>query len=80
MVDAKIQRQLLDELDRMPVNKQRAVLDFAQGLARGRPRGASGADMMKFFGRLPPDDAQRMAEVIEEGCERIFPNEWQLPP
>ena len=57
-----------------------AVLDFAQGLARGRPRGASGADMMKFFGRLPPDDAQRMAEVIEEGCERIFPNEWQLPP
>jgi hypothetical protein len=76
VVDAQIQSQLLSELERLPVEKQRQVLDFAQKLATGRPRGA---DLEKFAGILSPEEAEEMLRVIEEGCGQINPDEWQTP-
>jgi hypothetical protein len=51
-------------------------VDFAHSLAEGRPRGTPGRELLKFAGILSPEEAKEMTDAIEEGCERIDPNEW----
>jgi len=79
MVDAQIQQELLRELDRLPVEQQRRVLDFAHGLAIPTPEGTPGSELIKFSGILSPEEAEAMLRVIEEGCGQVNPDEWQIP-
>lgn len=39
-------------------------------------RGTPGAEIVQLAGILPDEDAEQMLRAIEEGCERIDPNEW----
>ena len=43
------------------------------------PRGASIKDLQRFVGQFSRADLKRMRAAIEEGCERIDPDEWQIP-
>jgi hypothetical protein len=43
------------------------------------PRGASPRDILRFAGSISKHDLETMKAVIEEDCERIDPNEWQIP-
>ena len=79
MVDAQIQRQLITELERLPVEKQRQVLAFAHGLATTGLQGRPGSDLMPFFGILSPEEAQQMSDAIESGCEQVNPDDWKVP-
>ena len=63
MVDAQIQQELLRELDRLPVEQQRRVLDFAHGLAIPTPEGTPGSELIKFSGILSPEEAEAMAQT-----------------
>lgn len=76
VADPKIQQQIQRELERMPLELQRRVLDFAQPLAQSRPRGEAGKELLWFAGLLDPDSARSMQEAIEAGCERVDPDEW----
>ena len=76
MVSQSIEKQLHDVLDKLPLDKQRRVLDFARGLNGGIPPGTPGKDLLKFAGSISTEDAEQMRHAIEEGCERIDPNEW----
>ncbi len=76
MIDAAIQDALLKELDQLPPSLQRKVVDFAHSLTETKPRGTPGRELLKFAGILSPEDAKAMMDAIEEGCERIEPNEW----
>jgi len=35
-----------------------------------------GRDPLRFAGTIDADSAREMEEAIEEGCERIDPEEW----
>jgi hypothetical protein len=76
MIDAAIQEALLREVEQLAPPLQRKVVDFAHSLAEGRPRGTPGRDLLKFAGILNPEEAKEMMDAIQEGCERIDPNEW----
>ena len=70
-----IKERLLEQLDSLPEDLQRRVLDFAQALAMTSPRGVPGAQLLRFVGVIPADDLQRMSDAIEAGCEEVG-DEW----
>jgi uncharacterized protein (TIGR02246 family) len=40
------------------------------------PRGVPGRDLLRFAGTIDAESAREMEEAIEDGCERIDPEEW----
>jgi len=76
MIDAAIQEALLREVEQLPPPLQRKVVDFAHSLAQPRPRGTPGRQLLEFAGVLSSQEAEAMMAAVEEGCERIDPNEW----
>jgi hypothetical protein len=76
MRKASIREEILAELDRLGSRQQRRVLDFARALSATRPRGKPGKALLAFAGTMSPDEAHAMALAIEEGCEKVNPDEW----
>jgi len=77
MVDIKIKNELVAQLDKLPVESQRRVLNYARSLG-GLPRGMSGAEFVRTFaGTITPDDCRLMEKAIEDGCERIDADAWK---
>ena len=73
-VEQSLERQILDQVEKLPVDKQREVLDFARKLAR--PAGKRVEDLMTFAGSIDASDLELMEKAIEEACEQIDANEW----
>ena len=71
MFQPTLEKELLDQISRMPAEQQREVLAFARRLAGQRPRGVPGATYRRFAGSIAPEDLDRMKTAIEEGCERV---------
>lgn len=76
MVDLSIQQEITKQLDRMPLELQRRVLDFAEALAQPRPKGQPGSELLRFAGFLDADSAREIREAVEAECERVDLNEW----
>ena len=76
MADQTIQQEIAKELERMPAELQRRVLDFARALGRPRSKGEPGKELVRFAGLLDSDSARQIAEAIEAGCEQPDLNEW----
>ena len=69
MIDATIQSELAACLDKMPLEQQRRVLEFARTLL-GRPsQGGSGRDLLRFAGTIDKATLEAMEKAIEEDCE-----------
>jgi hypothetical protein len=68
--------QILAELDQLPLDRQRRVLEFARALALVKPVGVPGKDLVRFAGSIPKKDLQQMKAAIEEACERIDRDGW----
>lgn len=79
MVDAKIQRDLLVVLETLSLDQQRRVLRFAYGISGTLAPGKPGRELVSYAGSFAVDDADRMEKAIEEGCEQVNDDEWQLP-
>jgi hypothetical protein len=75
-MDISIKRKLLEQLEALPYEFQRRVLDFAQALAVSVPKGVPGKQLLRFAGTIPADDLQMMAQAIEVGCEKVDWDEW----
>lgn len=76
MVSAAIKEEIERQLDRLPVEMQRRVLDFAEALALSQPRGVPGRDLLAQAGGMSREDADEMLTVIEQGCEQVDVNGW----
>ena len=72
----KLQKQILDQLDKLPIEHQRKVLDFARSLSKASPIGKAGKDLLSFAGTIEAEDIKAISEAIEEGCEQVNINEW----
>lgn len=71
-----IAERLLEQLDQLPPESQRMVLDFAQVLASSCPKGTPGKRLLRFTGVIKADDIRSMKGAIEAGCEQVDVNEW----
>lgn len=71
-----ITTQVVEQLEALPDNLQRQVLEFVQALQLLAQRGVSGKQLLQFAGAIPLDDLVLMREAIEAECERIDMDEW----
>jgi hypothetical protein len=71
-----LQKEILDQLGKLPIEYQRKVLDFARSLSKAPPVGKAGKDLLSFAGTIEPEDIKTISRTIEEGCEQVNTNEW----
>ena len=76
MTESVITQLLVEQVDQLPLEFQRKVLDFAQALALALPKGVPGVSLLRFAGAIELDDLRAMSEAIEVGCEQVDTNEW----
>ena len=76
MTESVITQQLVQQVDQLPLEFQRKVLDFAQALALALPKGVPGRSLLRFAGAIEAEDLKTMSKAIEAGCERVDADEW----
>ncbi len=76
MVNSTLERELHEQLERLPEPKQREVVEYARVLAAEKPKGISGKEFLALTGTIEPDDIALMKQAIEEECERVDLDEW----
>ena len=65
-----IKTQVTEQLDTLPEQLQRQVLEFVQALQVFARRGVPGRQLLPFAGAIPWDDLETIRQTIEDGCER----------
>ena len=75
MADA-IREQIVRQLDGLSDRDQRRALDFVRSLSAAKLEGVPGGNLLRFAGAFEPEEARRISEAIEEGCERVDADEW----
>ena len=76
MTAQTLEAEIRKQLDQLPLEQQRQVLEFARSLVATRIRGVPGKDLLRFAGVIDTEDLNIMKQTIEEGCEKIDLNEW----
>jgi hypothetical protein len=77
MQQVSIKSQIVKEVDVLPLDLQKKVLDFIKLITDSTtPRGVSGKRLMNIAGLMTEDEADELSQIIEDGCERIDYNEW----
>jgi len=76
MQQISIKRQINKELDILPANLQKKVLEFVSKLARKKtPKRRDGEKLAELAGSLSQEEANELEEIIDRNCENID-NEW----
>jgi len=75
-MSSAIKTKVIEQLDTLPENLQRQVLEFVQALQVFVRQGVPGKQLLQFAGAIPLDDLESMRQTIESGCEQVDLNEW----
>ncbi len=73
---ASLKDQVCAQMESLPPDLQRRVLDFVEALVMSAPKGVPGKEMLRFAGTIPLADLQVMKEAIEAECERVDADGW----
>jgi hypothetical protein len=76
MIDSAIKDQLLKQVDQLTLEGQHQVLEFVNSLAKRSSSKIGPKNFLELCGILDSQSAEEMRQAIEEGCERIDPNDW----
>ena len=76
MTNQALEKALHAELDRLPPERQRQVLEFARAMSASSLRGEPGSALLHFAGTIPEEDLKTIRQAIAEGCEQVVPDEW----
>ena len=66
---------IVEDLKSLPPGKLEAAADFIHRLKQTSQEDRH-AILARTFGCLPPEEADELDRVIEEGCERIKERDW----
>ncbi len=74
--------EIVAELKNLPDDLQKQVLTYVQSLKPKptRLRGTPGEDLLRFAGTISLEDLEIMEQAIEEGCEQVDLDGWELRP
>ena len=76
MINTMVEKQLCEQLGRLPIEQQRQVLEFARALVKSKVHGVPGRDLLRFAGTIDSEDLITIEQTINEGCEKVNPDEW----
>lgn len=73
-----LREELLRNLEKLSPEKQRELLAYARRLAESTSsfKGTAGKDLVIFAGAIEPGDLAKIAQAIEEDCERVDHSAW----
>lgn len=79
MVNSALEQQLIEQFRHMTAEQQQQLLDYARALTR--PRGLTGREMIELAraAAFLPEDLAEIEQAIEEDCERVDWDGWDLP-
>lgn len=75
-MSSTVKAKVIEQLETLPENLQRQVLEFVQALQMFARRGIPGRQLLQFAGTIPLDDLELMRQAIEDECEQVDLNEW----
>ena len=75
-MSSAVETKVIEQLETLPEDLQRQVLDFVQALQMLARRGVPGKQLLPFAGTIAQDDLALMRQAIGEECERVDLNEW----
>lgn len=70
--------EVIEQLRVMPQHLQWRVLEFARTLVKLKVQGTPGKKLLRFAGSISARDLQVMNQVIEQDCEQVDIDEWQI--
>ncbi len=77
MAESAIERDILEEIQKLDMSQQKRVQEFARSLAAGvQSAGIPGKYLLRFAGAIDKDDLEEIARSIDTGCERADRIEW----
>jgi len=76
MINTTVEKHLREQLRHLPSEQQRQVLEFARALVKARVHGVPGKDLLRFAGTINSEDLSTIEQTINEGCEKVNPDEW----
>ena len=71
MLSPEIKKKILDDLNKLPVDKQKQVQEFTHALLISQPESKTGKDILKLASSISNEDAEEMKSLIEEGCGQV---------
>jgi len=75
-MNTRVIEKVVEQLQSLPYDLQRQVLEFTRVLALSVPHGTTGKQLLQFAGAIPRSDVELMREAIEQGCEQVDTDEW----
>jgi hypothetical protein len=69
-----MKKEILENLESIPYEDQRIILDFIKVLAGRNIKGVPGRDLLVFSRTIERSDTDSMMKAIEEGCEKVDSN------
>lgn len=75
-METLVREEILRRIDHMPQHRQRLALDMIRSLDSEPRCGTPGRDLMDLAGSLTPEEAEQMAQNIEDEFEQIDPHAW----
>ena len=76
MIRPELKKKILEDLNKLPEEKQKRVQEFTHALLISKPKNKNGKGILNLAGIMNDKDAEDMIKVIEEGCEQVDLNEW----
>jgi len=76
MMNTTVEKDIHEQLTRLPIERQRQVLEFARALAIVKVHGVHGQGLLHFAGTIYHEDLTSIEQAIKEGCEKVNPDEW----
>ena len=77
---AAIEQEIIERISKLDAEKQKRVLEFVRSLALSP--GIPGEELIAraHQANFDPTDLEEMQRAINEGCERIEPEEGDIDP
>jgi hypothetical protein len=76
MSTSTLETEICAQLQQLPLEQQRHVLEFVRALVAARVRGVPGQALLRFAGVIDASDLATMAQAIEDGCEQVHGEDW----
>ena len=76
MIHSEIKKMIIDDLKNLSFEMQKRVQEFTHALLVSQSKGTPGKELVKFSGIIDDEDAEKIREAVDEGCEKVDFNEW----
>ncbi len=75
-MNTTVEKDIHEQLSRLPLKQQQQVLEFARALATARIHGVPGQNLLHFAGSIDHEDLMIIEQAIKDGCEKVNLDEW----